>query len=83
MIDKLRISQSKVSSIIVQAITGARDRERLAWRAADYCVGIGKDFFRPFAELGHVTEVMNIRVVVRKDGTREWLNLAEGDGFPP
>lgn len=82
MVDEVCVYNGKVSTGVVQSFAFSGHRERLARRSSDDGVSVDKYLLRPFGEPGHIPEVLNGRITVGEDGTRERFNLGESDALP-
>jgi hypothetical protein len=79
-----RERRSELPTVVRETLAESRDRERLARRASDKKVG-SLDFAREDAlrELGHISEVRHLGVMVCQDSRRERLDLREPSRGPP
>jgi hypothetical protein len=72
-------SEHEVASGVIKPFAEARDREALAGGASNEKVNCSKI---PLLEVGHVTKIGDMRVMVLKHRRRERLNLAEPHRSP-
>jgi hypothetical protein len=80
---EFHIGQGELAARIGEAAAKAGYAERLAGRAADKDIGSGDFASRSARGNGrHVAEIRHIRVMVREDGAREFLDFSEPSGFP-
>jgi hypothetical protein len=73
-VSKPKIFERQVAAVICQAASKASDREGLAGRSSDKKVNW---FMLIRCDCGEVTEVANVRIVMRENGARKLVDLSE------
>ena len=74
-----KVGKHEVASGVGEALSESGDAEGLAGCSADKKVNCSKI---PLLKFGHIPKVRNVRVMVRKHGRWERLNVTKGNRLP-
>lgn len=81
--DDLDPSEREVAAVAVQSGAQSSDRKILAWGASnDHVRRQSLDAIKEIIGQ-HIAQVWNVGIMVRENGTREWLNLGNRDAAHP